>query len=645
MPYTSDNPPDWLENLPPGAVKIGVAAFNAVLDETGDEDKARQAAWATIKREYEQVDESRWVRKAGLQRIELVITKATLQPDGSMRWQLTASDTERDSANDQATIQLFNDWIERVEKGIETPFLPPPRKPFLGISHYPDLDGFGEAGVAERLFIDGQQFKADGPFLDTPIGRALFEAIREERATIKRGDVVESPIRISAAWWDIQHVHGDFVFTRKSKGDRCPLCAQGAPRVFLKGQLDHFASTRVPINERTSVELEEKSMAITKRDDAASIVGDALADELEEKSRELVGKSAVEGDEGLVIKAVTKTVEGGEYPAGDFLVVEDADKPSTWHLQVKKNGKADHGLMGAAWAALHEGYRGNVYEGPDKQKAVDKLQKLYTSEDMELPTEKAMLERMTAEGAAQEYSWMPLDGATTLGDANAWLEKEQAIDRFYTNWDLFDIVICNILQRDDIDQIAAIKQAVADFNEQVSTLKSNAVDAFLFRAAAQGDKVMADKDKNKAGGTEPTSTPVVSDPAAQLKAAVDTAVADASLGRTGKMQAVQVALNDYAVAVKAEIDAVAPPSVADEVADALKEALAPVSELSEQVALLLAHQQKATSATPQMVAPQQKSLSGVPTVPGQGDQGALPVSPVTGQPSKLTQMIRRSVGL
>jgi hypothetical protein len=57
-------------------------------------------------------------------------------------------------------------------------------------------------------------------------------------------------------------------------------------------------------------------------------------------------------------------------------------------LQVKKNGTPDHRLMGAAWAALHGGYRGNKYEGPDKGKALDKLKALYKAEDMPLPTEK-----------------------------------------------------------------------------------------------------------------------------------------------------------------------------------------------------------------------------------------------------------------
>jgi hypothetical protein len=93
--------------------------------------------------------------------------------------------------------------------------------------------------------------------------------------------------------------------------------------------------------------------------------------------------------------------ETGRFKAaspGDYLVVEDPSKPSTYHLQVKRNGKLDHGLMGSAWAALHSGFRGNVYQGPDKGKALDKLKALYRAEKMELPTEKSFTVYKDASG-------------------------------------------------------------------------------------------------------------------------------------------------------------------------------------------------------------------------------------------------------
>ena len=50
-----------------------------------------------------------------------------------------------------------------------------------------------------------------------------------------------------------------------------------------------------------------------------------------------------------------------------------------------ENGKPDHRLMGAAWAALHGGYRGNEYEGPNKAETISRLTAIYKSEGMDTP--------------------------------------------------------------------------------------------------------------------------------------------------------------------------------------------------------------------------------------------------------------------
>lgn len=86
---------------------------------------------------------------------------------------------------------------------------------------------------------------------------------------------------------------------------------------------------------------------------------------------------------------MTKKTEGGEsYSASAYLVAEDPESPSTWHLRVRDaDGKPNHTLMGAAWAALHQGYRGNTYAGPNKAAALSTLKALYTSEGMDTPVE------------------------------------------------------------------------------------------------------------------------------------------------------------------------------------------------------------------------------------------------------------------
>lgn len=245
---------------------------------------------------------------AALVSTDLIITKASVQEDGSLRWQVTASDTTPDNTGERTSMALFTDWIERIEKNTVLPYLSVPAMPYLGISHYPKLGGLGEAGCTERMWVDGKCFKADGVFLADdghPLGPVLFQAVRDERELVKRGGEIEKPIRISAAWWDLQHSHGDLTFTRRSLSEMCPMCVKGiGGKVYLAGQLHHFASTRVPIHPGTSLSLEEKAMTkTTRRADAASIVGDEHADELEEASQKMVGKSGADGDTpDLVVK-------------------------------------------------------------------------------------------------------------------------------------------------------------------------------------------------------------------------------------------------------------------------------------------------------------------------------------------------------
>jgi len=103
------------------------------------------------------------------------------------------------------------------------------------------------------------------------------------------------------------------------------------------------------------------------------------------------GKWVRKAQEKQNVQEAFKTIDGKKRPASDFLVVPDKDEPGSWALPVKVNGKVDHQLMGGAWAALHGGYRGNKYEGPDKAKALSKLKALYQREEMPLPTEEAMI--------------------------------------------------------------------------------------------------------------------------------------------------------------------------------------------------------------------------------------------------------------
>lgn len=77
-------------------------------------------------------------------------------------------------------------------------------------------------------------------------------------------------------------------------------------------------------------------------------------------------------------------VEASKKELGGHLVTDDKGNK---HLPTTVNGKTDWGHVGAAWAALHGGYRGNKYEGPDKEAAIAKLRKMYEAHGMTPPGE------------------------------------------------------------------------------------------------------------------------------------------------------------------------------------------------------------------------------------------------------------------
>ncbi len=86
-------------------------------------------------------------------------------------------------------------------------------------------------------------------------------------------------------------------------------------------------------------------------------------------------------DAAKTVSAPAEVAKGVKY------LVTDSDGKG--HLPyTDDSGKISHRLMGAAWAALHGGYRGNKYEGPDKDAAITRLKHLYSQEGMDTPAEK-----------------------------------------------------------------------------------------------------------------------------------------------------------------------------------------------------------------------------------------------------------------
>lgn len=209
---------------------------------------------------------------------------------------------------------------------------------------------------------------------------------------------------------------------------------------------------------------------------------------------------ALQGDLEAVLAEVTKTIDGKPRPAGDFLVVEDPEKTTTWHLPVKVNGKPDHNLMGAAKAALGPGYRGNKYEGPDKEKAIKKLKALYKSEDMEW-SEAAMNEMYDEPVAIMPFQALTFADLAAADAANEQAENVRQLTR------QFQMLFENVMYSDEVDdKLGAVRGLVDelaalmgegppmdDVEAQAEDGESDlAESAGGFLALAEGDATPAD---------------------------------------------------------------------------------------------------------------------------------------------------------
>lgn len=221
------------------------------------------------------------------------------------KWRAVGSDTESDLYNEKMSPEIFSDFVYRIEQGIPIPEVFRETiceeswcggMPYLSIAHYKAGQGQRNVpGLVESLYVDGSKLKATGILYDNAMGRKVFDELCDDLYLKSENDPDHLPIRISIGFLDLEHKHEfldkekdpDFIFTRRSVGQICPLCAKGiGGKIYMKGQLVHLALTRVPVNPRTEMaaEIEMTDPIVTKKDDAASIIGEDLVDELDERS-------------------------------------------------------------------------------------------------------------------------------------------------------------------------------------------------------------------------------------------------------------------------------------------------------------------------------------------------------------------------
>jgi len=307
--------------------------------------------------------------------IPMRITKATIR-DGGMYWQGVISDDDWDAEDERLSLDIFHDFKYRLDAQRQKSDYQPP---FVSLSHYSRMeDDSGAQGVIEDVWTHGEVFKAEGWFADTPLAKWNFGVIKSELERLSAGEEIDDPIRFSVGFYPSR------------------IAWEDNRKVYLSGELDHVALTRVPINPRTGFThaMEMKSMTKTRKDDALSVVGEdapdevlAAIDELEEKQRtqkadvdDLVTKAEDEAleehkEQEIILRAMLEdegadeeTIEKAQWtyaykkslPDSAYAWVEkgcakeDGKTPQKCrHLPYKdKSGKVDCGHVRAALQAV-----------------------------------------------------------------------------------------------------------------------------------------------------------------------------------------------------------------------------------------------------------------------------------------------------
>lgn len=555
MPFSGNEElPKGVKSLSPEQQTKWRKVFNSAYEGTCKDEKDRDAcaskiAWSQVKKSESMVEFS------------MVITKASRDPKtGEMRWSAVASDTIEDSYGERMSLILFNNFIKRATAKDK-----PPSEhcsefwcgglPYLSLAHYRDMNGEAVPGEIKKIYIDGNRFKSSGVFYDTPLGNACFKSSYESKDLPD-----DEKVRISIGFLDYEHAHGDAVFRRKSLSDVCPMCVAGAGnKVYLDGLLIHEALTRVPVNKRTIIEAEvERSMdeIKTRKDDAASIVGETLAAEIEQKAVASVLKSETAEAE-LVIKSEKKDDE-----------CEEGDEEC---MKKRKEAEAKK------------------------------------SEPCEPCAEKSEVEK-----ADMGVMMMPFGGATSWEQYDGYIAQQKSSQAIYDSWYTMETLAANVM----VDEgCADKKKAMAELlsgckkrMEMKSLIALSKLESFDPAALVAKSEVPA-----------PIPAHPLDEAVAQLKSAYDEVLkSDAPSGE--KLQAIQPVFAQLGEVIKERMEqseVKIDPAAGDSTPDSmLQELSASLKSLRDEVAMLTS-QLSAKSGVQQVAKPSQpphRNLASNPTV-------------------------------
>lgn len=413
-----------ISTLPKAAMSLWESVYNASKKAGDKKEVAAQKAWASVKKGWRKGKDGKWTKKSEIAEISMYITKSTMR-NGTMAWSAVNSDTDPDIYTERMSIELYKNFIGNIINEV-----PVPEEfkssvcsdywcggmPYLSLSHYPDLNGEAVPGEPLEIYIDGNQLKAKGLLHNNPLGHAVWRSLKEDKN--KQPD---EKIRISIGFLDLAHKHGEDgeLFVRDSLYSLCSECLQGiGDKIYVKGYLVHLALTRVPVNQRTEMVLEEKSMAkkkLTRKDDAASIVGEDLAEEVELKAKAVSRKS-------------DSLIEMSETEEETAELIEQAEANA--EQEVEEEVPAEDAPANDAEVPVEE---------PVEEKSEAEVKKFDDS---------------TMDAAANEapdyVENLPYGGATTMADAEKYMAAKNEAMYVMDMWSVFSQVAWNILERSDV---------------------------------------------------------------------------------------------------------------------------------------------------------------------------------------------------
>jgi hypothetical protein len=529
--------------------------------------------------------------------MNLFINRVSEDPQtGQRRWYSTSSGVKRDLYGERMSIGLFKDFIKRIEKR-ETPPEPFTSKawngglPYLGIAHYLDLEGDGIAGSTTKVWRDGTHLKMKGIFEDNVLGKAAYEAVKRDIANNVPPD---QRVRVSIAFVDWGHEHeGIGHFERKSLTDKCDFCDVGnGDKIYRKGHLVHLALTRQPAYPEADIQLEEKSMSQRKLD-AASIVGEELAENLEKKAAGLTERSAGIDPNAIVIRQE----EEAKY----------ADDEEEEEMDGEESVEAEE-------------------------------------EDQEVEAE------AEEEEEEEEMVYESLGGAVSLDEADEYLTRRSKDVPLLDSWAIFASVLANIAGDEGRE---AVYQTVADFQDRLDVMalralmkvsdlieKAEAVE----EAPAVAEEPADEPASEESGGTEEVSeveeksmqSHPLDEALVAMKDTFDIAMAEGASAED-RLQALQGPMNELAAAIRKSVaveDGPMPTANNAVVKAAIAEAVAP---LQAEIASLQA--QLATKSEVKPEVPTRRAISLTPATNVVTERSKSSKYP------DLKSMIRRSVGI